>query len=126
MKRTSFVLFLVLLLCSLVGTCAAASAATGAVPLRPTPDKEIPREAETVLHRLKQACSSNCIEDNFQISDKQDLNERLCKDFCRFIFYAFKKNSKEFYGLVKSNSLSAIVKAHTKTPYTALIYTDFT
>lgn len=80
---------------------------------KPTPDREIPKEAEAVLHKLKQSCSTKCVDGNYQIkidSGKGNMNEVICKDFCKFIFFAFKKNQDELFSLAKSGNLNAIVK----------------
>lgn len=92
---------------------ATANAASSSFSAKPTLDKGIPMEAEMVLHRLKQSCSASCVESSHQTKiekAKGNLNEVVCKNFCRFIFYTFKTNQDELFSLAKSNKLDAIVK----------------
>lgn len=82
---------------------------------QPTPDKGIPMETEMVLHKLKQSCLTNCAENKHQVrieKAKGNMNELMCKDFCRFIFYTFKTNQDELFNLAKSNKLDAIVNIY--------------
>ena len=107
MKRPLFAVLLLLLLCALT----VVSAASSAFSAKPTPDKRIPVEAEAVLHRLKQSCSTSCVENKHQIKiekAKGNLDEVVCKNFCRFIFYTFKNNQDELFSLAKSDKLDAI------------------
>lgn len=110
MKHIAFLSLCALLLIVAVGATSSSSASFHS---KPTPDREIPKEAEAVLHKLKHSCSTKCVDSNYQIkidNGKGNMNEVICKDFCRFIFFTFKKNQDELFNLAKSGNLNAIVR----------------